>query len=63
MSTQERDNGTVIVEQKSSIKITRNAKGDAQYEVKVVAGETDEALTAMRTQAVTQYKAVGTDLA
>lgn len=62
MSTPERDNATVIVEQKSSIKAVRNAKGEAQFEVKVVAGETDDALATMRAQAVAQYKALAQEL-
>lgn len=54
--------GTVVVEQKSSIKATRNSKGDPQFEVKVVAGESDETLTTMRQQAVAQYKALAQEL-
>jgi hypothetical protein len=62
MATPERENGTVIVEQKSSIKAVRNSKGDAQFEVKVVAGESDEALTLMRQQAVAQYRELAKEL-
>lgn len=49
-------------EAKSSIKATRNAKGDAQFEVKVIAGESDEVLNAMRRQAVHQYQELAREL-
>ena len=51
------------VEQKSSIKVTRNAKGEPQFEAKVVQGATDDELTALRTQAVTQYRELAKELA
>lgn len=50
------------VEAKSSIKVTRNAKGDAQFDVKVVAGESDERLNTMRQQAVAQFQALVREL-
>lgn len=50
------------VEQKSSIKVTRNAKGDAQFEAKIVHGVTDAELTALRRQAVDTFRALSRDL-
>lgn len=49
-------------EAKSSIKATRNAKGDAQFEVKVVQGATDEELNTLRRQAVHQYQELAREL-
>jgi hypothetical protein len=60
MSTPEHDGQQA--EQRSSIKVTRNAKGDAQFEAKVVSGATDEELTTLRTQAVTQYRELAKEL-
>lgn len=51
------------VEQRSSIKAVRNAKGDAQFEIKVVAGTTEPELDAMRQMAVRQYQALAQELA
>ena len=51
------------VEQKSSVKVTRNAKGEPQFEAKVVAGATDEELATLRQQAVTQYRELARELA
>lgn len=51
------------VEQKSSIKVTRNAKGEPQFEAKVVDGATDEELTTLRRQAVNQYRELTKELA
>lgn len=45
-------------EARSSVKITRNAKGDAQVEVKVYAGELDDELDRIRRLAVAQYQAL-----
>lgn len=59
MSTQEHDGQ---VEQKSSIKVVRNAKGTPQFEAKIVSGATDAELTTLRQQAVAQYKALDADL-
>jgi hypothetical protein len=50
------------VEAKSSIKVTRNAKGDAQFEAKVVAGVTDTELTELRRQAVHTYQELAREL-
>ena len=52
-----------IVEQRSKIKLTRNAKGDAQWEISVLAGEQDATLDAIREQAVAQYRALQKELA
>lgn len=51
-----------VVEQKSSIKVTRNAKGDAQFEAKLVAGVTDPELTELRRQAVHTYQELSREL-
>lgn len=45
-----------VVEQRSSIKVTLNAKREPQFEAKVVAGATDQELTTLRQQAVNQYR-------
>ena len=50
-------------EQRSSIKVTRNAKGDPQWEVKVVEGSTNESLDEIRRIAVNQYTALRVELA
>lgn len=46
----------IQVEAKSSIKVTRNAKGDAQFEAKVVDGATEPELNELRRLAVHQYR-------
>lgn len=51
------------VEQRSSIKVIRNAKGEAQWEVKVVEGSTGADLDALRSIAVTQHQALVRELA
>lgn len=51
------------VEAKSSIKVTRNSKGEAQFEAKVVSGATDEELETLRRQAVAQYRELARELA
>lgn len=43
-------------EAKSSIKVTLNAKREAQFEAKVVQGVTDAELATLRGQAVNQYR-------
>lgn len=48
----------IQVEAKSSIKVTRNAKMDAQWDVKVVAGSTEEELNELRRIAVAQHVAL-----
>lgn len=50
------------VEAKSSIKVTRNSKGEPQFEAKVVSGATDEELTMLRRQAVHQYRELSREL-
>lgn len=50
------------VEQKSSIKVTRNAKGEPQFEAKVVAGATEPELTELRRLAVDQYRQLTREL-
>jgi hypothetical protein len=47
----------------SKFKVTRNAKGDPQWEITVTPDATSEKLDEMREQAVTQYKALARDLA
>lgn len=47
-----------VAEQKSSIKVTRNAKGDAQWDVRVVAGATMGELDELRRIAVAQHLAL-----
>lgn len=60
MSSQEHDGQ--VVEQKSSIKVTRNAKGDAQFEAKIVAGVTDGELNELRAKAVKTYQELAREL-
>lgn len=60
--TTDEQHETGQVEQRSKIKLTRNAKGDPQWEISVVTGETDETLDLMRTQAVSQWNALMRDL-
>lgn len=49
-------------QQVSKFKVTRNAKGDPQWEVTVVAGATMEQLDKLRAIAVAQHKALEQDL-
>ena len=51
------------VEQQSKIKVIRNAKGDAQWEISVVANENDDVLNRMRQQAVAQHRALEQEIA
>ncbi len=46
----------------SKVKITRNAKGDAQWEISVAEGATEELLSGLRTIAVAQHLALGREL-
>jgi hypothetical protein len=48
----------VQTESKGSVKITRNAKGEAQFEVKAYIGDTDDELTYVRLLAVNHYRAL-----
>lgn len=52
----------VQVEQKSSIKVTLNAKREPQFEAKVVQGVTDDELATLRRQAVNHYQALCREL-
>lgn len=52
-----------VVEAKSKIKVVRNAKGEPQWEISVIAGETDDVLDKMRGQAVAQHKALEREIA
>lgn len=51
-----------VVEQKSSIKVTLNAKREAQWEVKVVDGSTMGGLDELRRIAVAQHNALIAEL-
>lgn len=44
------------------IKLTRNAKGDSQWEVSVIPGFTGLEMDELRNEAVRQYKALENDL-
>lgn len=50
------------VEQRSKVKITRNAKGDPQWEVSVVDGVDPAEMARIRTLAVEQHKALVDEL-
>lgn len=51
-----------IIESKSSVKVVRNAKGEPQWEVKVVVGDDESVLNEARQIAVAQYQALGREL-
>lgn len=51
------------VESRSKIKITRNAKGDAQWEISVVDGVDRAEIERLRTLAVEQHQALTRELA
>lgn len=53
----------VQTESKGSVKISRNAKGEPQYEVKVYAGEPELLISSARQIAVSQYRALEDELA
>jgi hypothetical protein len=57
---EDRDGGQV--EQRSRVKITRNAKGEAQFEVSVVSGQEVAELVRIRELAVAQYRALEEEL-
>lgn len=44
------------------VKLSRNAKGDPQWEITVVEGFTDEVVDALRRSAVRQYQALEQEL-
>lgn len=50
------------LEQKSSIKVSTTAKGDPQFEAKIVEGATDLELTNLRRQAVHHYRELRREL-
>lgn len=50
------------VESRSKVKITRNAKGDPQWEISVVDGVTRDEIERIRGLAVEQHQALLTDL-
>lgn len=52
----ERDETSAAVEQRSSVKVTLNAKGEAQVEVKVYAGEDETELERARSLAVDVFR-------
>lgn len=56
MSTTPYEGGEPETVQRSSVKLTRNAKGDTQAEVKVYAGDTEEDVARARRLAVETYK-------
>lgn len=60
MSTTEHEGGQL--EQRSKIKVTRNAKGEPQWEISVVIGEDPVALARLREQAVEQHRALEREL-
>jgi hypothetical protein len=49
-------------EQRSKFKVTRNAKGDPQWEISVVSGATQAEMDELRGIAVAQYRALEQDL-
>lgn len=50
------------LEQRSKIKLVRNAKGDPQWEISVLAGESDSVLDEARKQAIAQWNALNAEL-
>lgn len=50
--------GAEPVEARSKIKLTRNAKGDVQWELSVIEGATEAELDRLRQIAVAQYRAL-----
>lgn len=49
-------------EQRSSVKVTMNAKHDPQWEIKIVDGATEDEINRLRTLAVEQHRALVTEL-
>lgn len=47
---------------RSKIKLVRNAKGEAQWEISVVEGTSEEDLNQLRQLAVAQWQALETEL-
>jgi hypothetical protein len=52
----------VQTESKGSVKIVRNSKGDAQWEVKAYIGDTEQELAQARELALAQYNHLDRDL-
>lgn len=50
------DHDAQVFESRSSVKITRTAKGEPTYEVKVYQGATLDEMNALRELAVAQYQ-------
>ncbi len=48
--------------QRSSVKISRNAKGDAQWEIKVLVGESESDVIEARQIAIREYEAIRREL-
>lgn len=63
MSAVEPGTGEPLAEIGSKVKVTRNAKGEPQWEVSVREGVTEAEMTRLRTLAVTQYQALARELA
>lgn len=59
MSTPEQEGQQA--EQRSSIKISRNAKGDAQFEIKAYEDVTVDEMTRLREIAVSNYRALNAE--
>lgn len=57
------ENGHEPAESRSSVKLTRNAKGDTQIEVKVYVGDSDDDLEHARQKAVDVYNQLRTEYA
>lgn len=49
------------LEQRSSVKLVRNAKGDPQWEIKVVAGDEEADVERARQLALDQYRDLETE--
>lgn len=56
------EHGHEPVEQRSKIKLTRNAKGEPQWEISVITGTTTQELDEARKLAVAQWTALETEL-
>lgn len=63
MPTPEPTTGEQHEEQRSSVKLVRNAKGDTQIEVKVYAGDTEQDVDRARDLAVRTYRELNTNFA
>lgn len=51
-----------VIEQKTRVKVTRNAKGDPQWEITVVEGTPDAELERVRSLAVQTHRALVREL-